>query len=940
MPPGLIGRSREFEEGERALNAAARSQTAAVLFEGAPGIGKTSLLDALQVRAFEAGFTVLRASCDEPDEQRPFSAFVELFRLGTPEADPRWDKLESLILIGDPSDALDSAHAADRRERIFDELSAVFGALTLDGPVAVFVDDLQWSDRSSLLALERMTRAMTGQRFALLGGHRPTTSAELGRLSAARLALEPLTDDEVRLLVSELSPADPDDSLLRAAARAGGNPLFVRELISALEEEGSIAVVDGTATATASHAPESVHATVRRRLGAMSNETLSMLTVAAVLGEPFALEDIAIATGDDGIAVYAKLEPAVSLGFLKTVGDRFDFRHDVVREALYLDLPVPARRAFHLKVARALASVGADVLRVARHFSLGAEPGDAEAAEWLTRAGANLTPYAPATALELLQQALSLSGRGSTKRTEILSAITTAAQQAGEYLTCERAAREVLSSSSDPRARMAAHAARYGALLFQDRNPEALAEIEGALATEELSDADRAFWRSLEATTHAIVGNIPAALEAAEEALQLGRATGMHYAAGRALTVRAAAQRMLGAYSDAAAIARESMAEVGPSPTLAIRNQTPSYDLFQAYTVNAPMLMEADEFDAAEDALRAATIGLAELGQLPVLANAHWGLAVLLFRSGRWDEALAEIVTSRGASAPAAATRVVYGDVLPELLARTDDLDGAKRALEEASRVLDPALPVPGNASVAAARAYLFEAEGRDEEAIALLNALFDAARAFGVVLDARVLGVPLARLLMRAGETEAAEKLVVEVDVAAGRAGEIASVAAAAAHVRGLVGSDEPSFAAAIDLLRGSPRPLELAIALEDAGTAGTADRSLQVERLEEARSRYEALGAVRDARRVSAALRGLGVRTGARGARSRAVSGWDSLTPSEIRVVELLSEGLTNPQIGERLYLSRKTVATHVSAALRKLGVSSRTEIAAIVARRGHNG
>ena len=933
----LIGRSDEFEVGVRALVGASRSHAAAVLFEGPPGIGKTTLLDGLAARALETGFTVLRASCDEPDEHRPFSAFVELLGLGNPGADARWEILESLLLAHEPAEALDTAHSTDRREQIFDELTSAFGAMVLDAPVAVVVDDLQWSDRPTLLALDRLVRAMAGQRFALLGGHRPTESEEVGRLDATRVALPALEEDDVRELVCELSSAAPDASLLDLAARAGGNPLFVTELILALREEGAIDVADGTATASAGHLPGSVHATVRRRLGAMSRETLSMLTVAAVLGEPFALEDIAVATGEDGIAVYERLEPAVTSGFLKTAGDRFDFRHDVVREALYLELPLPARRAFHLKVARALACVGADVQRVARHYSLGAEPGDAEAADWLTRAGTELTPFGPSTAMELLQQALALVGRATARRMKILTALMTAALQAGEHEICERAAREVLSNSTDSASRMAAHNVRYGTFLLRDRYADALAEIRDALATEELDDADRAYWRSLEATAHAVVGNVAAALEAAEEALQAGRATGMHFAAGRALTVRAVAQRLLGAYSDAADIAKESMREVGPSPTLAIRNQSPSYDLFQAYSVNSPMLVEADEFDTAEEALRAATIGLAELGQLPMATGAHWALGVLLFHAGRWDEAQAEFATARGISLPAAATRVVYGDVLPELRARTDDIEGAARALDEATLALDLGLPVPGNASVAAGKAYLLEAEGRTDEAVVLLNGLLDAARAFGTVLDVRIVGVPLARLLVARGDLKAAEKLAVDADAAAARAGDVASVTAAAAHVRGLVTNDGDAFAAAIDLLRGSPRRLALAVALEDAGSRLTADRTLQIERLEEARSRYEALGALRDARRVSATLRGLGVRTGARGARTRAVSGWDSLTPSEIRVVELLSEGLTNPQIGERLYLSRKTVATHVSAALRKLGVSSRTEIAAIVARRG---
>ena len=92
-----------------------------------------------------------------------------------------------------------------------------------------------------------------------------------------------------------------------------------------------------------------------------------------------------------------------------------------------------------------------------------------------------------------------------------------------------------------------------------------------------------------------------------------------------------------------------------------------------------------------------------------------------------------------------------------------------------------------------------------------------------------------------------------------------------------------------------------------------------------------YERLDAARDTARVEATLRDLGIHRGRRGARRRPQIGWDSLTPTEHRVVDLVVEGLTNPQIGERLYVSRRTVQTHLAHVFTKLGVSSRTQLAA---------
>jgi DNA-binding NarL/FixJ family response regulator len=91
-----------------------------------------------------------------------------------------------------------------------------------------------------------------------------------------------------------------------------------------------------------------------------------------------------------------------------------------------------------------------------------------------------------------------------------------------------------------------------------------------------------------------------------------------------------------------------------------------------------------------------------------------------------------------------------------------------------------------------------------------------------------------------------------------------------------------------------------------------------------------YTSLGAVADAARLQAAFRAHGIRRGPHSKHRKARSGWDSLTPTEVRVATLVEEGMSNPEIAAKLLLSRRTVATHVSHILKKLGVHSRTDIA----------
>ncbi|MGH9273477.1 MAG: helix-turn-helix domain-containing protein [Acidimicrobiales bacterium] len=123
------------------------------------------------------------------------------------------------------------------------------------------------------------------------------------------------------------------------------------------------------------------------------------------------------------------------------------------------------------------------------------------------------------------------------------------------------------------------------------------------------------------------------------------------------------------------------------------------------------------------------------------------------------------------------------------------------------------------------------------------------------------------------------------------------------------------------------------LAAACEDAGAAAD-DPSAAVALLKEALAGFESLDATRDERRVAALLRSRGVRSGQRGSRGRPATGWAALTPTECRVVELLCSGLTNRQVGERLFTSTRTVDTHVTHVFRKLGISSRVELVTMAA------
>jgi DNA-binding CsgD family transcriptional regulator len=164
-----------------------------------------------------------------------------------------------------------------------------------------------------------------------------------------------------------------------------------------------------------------------------------------------------------------------------------------------------------------------------------------------------------------------------------------------------------------------------------------------------------------------------------------------------------------------------------------------------------------------------------------------------------------------------------------------------------------------------------------------------------------------------------------------------VGSWSGAALLCRGLVQDDPEILAQALAAYRSSPRPIERALACLDAASvfarrgAGGA-----TEIVNEALDVIEPLGLKPHIARADSLLRSLGVSRGRRGRRSRPATGWDSLTETELAVARLAAEGLTNPEIGRRLYISRRTVESHLSRAFAKLGLSSRVQLAAEVARR----
>ena len=151
--------------------------------------------------------------------------------------------------------------------------------------------------------------------------------------------------------------------------------------------------------------PPTLRLTVLRRLSRLSEEALDVLRVASILGSTFSVTELALVTGRGVAELLPALRAAGDAGLLTDVGERLTFRHVLVRDALYYDLPSAVRMGLHREAGVRLGAAGGSLERAATHVALGAEPGDGEAVRWLRRGATSATSRAPATAVRLLERA-------------------------------------------------------------------------------------------------------------------------------------------------------------------------------------------------------------------------------------------------------------------------------------------------------------------------------------------------------------------------------------------------------------------------------------------------------------------------------------------------------------------------------------------------------
>ena len=893
----VLGRDDELRSLEEFLDRPDEAGLAALVLEGAAGIGKSTLWLAGLEAARERGLRVLSS---RPAEVELGVAHVGLGDVLEDVLDellpdlpaPRRRALETALLVRD------GAHEPVDFRTLAVAVRSALQLLAERGPVLLAVDDVQWLDASSTDALAFALRRLPDASLHVLLARRLDEGVPVSELERAtgdrleQLRLGPLSAGALHRLVQlRLGRSLPRPTLLRLLETSGGNPFFALELARALDD-----AVDPTQPLPV---PESLETLVRARLDRLPDETRSELLLACAHTRPTAV-DVDL----DALA------PAFAAHVVELADGIVRFTHPLLASALYQGAAPDARRRAHAQ----LADSAADPVTRARHRALATPaPNASVAAELEAAAALALARGAPIAAAELAEHAVRTtpSDAGADRRRRTTSAV-----------------RAHMAAGDGGRARGLAERLLDGAGRGQER-AEALALLAGvegvarevALLEEALREPG--VGRELRASLHrelAAMGRLTQGRQPAEaharESLEL--ADGLDDDALRA-----------GALS-ALALVRFNAGEVG-APA----------DAERAVAL-AVVAADDEQRDRAEATLGHVLVWSTELDRARALldaryertrdrderlaASALWYLAIVEWRSGRWELAEQHAALARDIS-------VQYGVPAPTVLfplgliaAHRGDFDHARRVAADARDLADAEGARLGGI---VALEGVVEAWTGDPAAAATWFAAAEAEA------DAADWGEPnlrwwypeYAEALLALGRPAEADALLDAWERDAVRVGR-EWVLAQVVRCRGLVAAARNDVAQALDLLEeavarheSAGDPFGRARALLAAGVVRRRTRQKRPAReaIEAALAAFEEIGAATWAEKARRELGRIGGRTRA-----------DGLTAAEQRVAALVAEGRTNREVAAALFLGERTVASHLTHIYAKLGVRSRTELA----------
>jgi DNA-binding CsgD family transcriptional regulator len=923
----LVGRDNELALLDGLLREAARGRGAAVLIEGEPGIGKSALVHAAVSAAPDAGCQTFWGAGDELGTALPLLPFLDALQVREPSVNARRNTIVGLLRGEIAAD-----RGADVPATLTEQLLALVAEESAVRPVVLVIDDLQWADPASVALWGRLARTARQAPLLLIGTARPVPHRDdllaLRRIVGddGRIQLTGLAEPAVADLVTLLAGGRPDGSLLHLAEGAAGNPLYLTELVSALLRGSNLTLTPaGTAALVGETGPDSLSAVIADRLGFVTGPVRDVLRAAALLGVDFEISDLAIVLGRSLPDLLPAIDEARVAGVLAESGNSLGFRHPLIRAALYEEMPAAVRAAWHRDAARALAAAGAPPERVARQLLCaadGASPAevvDERMLDWLVRTADQLVGQAPGVAAELLAQAVASTPFGAAHHDWLVSRLADALYRTGDIVRAAQVANQALDFVTEPDLLVDLHWTLAQCRIRTGQSAESLATLDRALETPGLSARHRARLLVGAARTHSSFGENETAGQVAGTALAAAEEASDNWAMGWALHVLSLVTAIQGRLTESLPLSDRALTVTRSDPGLT--------DLRLLLQINKAVTL--GNLDRYEEAVTVAGEALSladEVGTAIRLGQAHCVLAQCLFETGRWEDALSEIERlPENIQEPAAACcDLGMAAVISFHRGETATARGyLEAAVPYADRLGHRLIP-----QLALAHSLDHEHVGALPEALTALTGAFDD---ISEEIELENLLPDVVRLAARTGDLELAQSLAGQAAKLA-KGSEIPHRQANALYCEGLLDHDAGRLLTAAARYQDASRPLLAAKAYEAAAAEflRADDRGRAREAFVQAVEAYTSIGAAADVARLRAAFRAHGIHRGPHSRHRRAVSGWDSLTDTEVKVAGMVAEGLSNPEIAAKLMLSRRTVSTHVSHILKKLGVASRTDIA----------
>jgi DNA-binding CsgD family transcriptional regulator/tetratricopeptide (TPR) repeat protein len=927
---GLVGREAELSQAAAAVRELGRGRASVLVIEGEAGIGKTRLVESLVEDARGRDYLVFSGQGHPFERTRPFGVVAAALGLTALSPDPRRAAISSLLASKVPGQSTGDGV----QYRVVEEIVDLIDTASAERPVVLIAEDVHWADSASLLAILSVARQLPLSPLLVVVTARPAPlSAEVVRLihdletaGARTLRLEPLSSDDVAALAMRTLGAPPGPRLTELLEKAGGNPLWTVAILAALDDERLLQRVDGVVEATTSQLPTTLHALVVRRLRDLPTTTLELLQITAVLGDAVTLRDVAAVARRSPTEVVGQLNEAFAAQLLNEAEDYVVFRHQLVHDAIYQQIPAPTRRLLHREAAEVLTTAGADRLHVADHLMLGVERGDEVAVTSLRDAAREASIRAPRLAVELARRAEALLPAGHPDADIVSLEVVQALLRAGKVADASARAEAVLARKHGAEVDTPLRVALVSALALENRADELIAVAQRSLTgPAALQPADEVQLLAQQSWALTFTGEHRAGESASAQALAIAEQLGDAAMTVSALTALLIAVGRQGRYGEALAHATRAAELATDSPEVRTLPLQPKLFLGLA-------LFDCDRVDDARAAYRAALDD--EFGSAWWLSETLVADAQASFVIGEWDDTMPLLIGSGHAAqeknhALLASQSLAYRAIIAT---GTGDLQGAKDCATEIAWAVEGERMSYNAGIIAFALAQLRLAEGDQHGAYDMLLRCWRFEAATETRYYHRCLAPDLVRLALRLEQRDVAADVADAVRVGAAFATDVATVQSLALRTHALVDRDVEAMLEAVALARRVPHLVEHTGACEDAATLLTASghQGEAAAMLSEALVRYEQAGAHAWAGRTRAGLRRLGVRPGQRGARDRPATGWESLTATERAVSQLVAEGLTNGAVARRLYMSPHTVNTHLRHVFAKLGVSNRVALA----------